>query len=330
MSLVFRKKSVRKTKTSKGTSITIQGKAGIPGHRSVKYVEYYGSVSSITAGLTKDIIEYTVPDGHCAELYAIGVMPDYDPAEEESNLEYISIAHDDIDFGLKFLCNHLGMNSLPYGDRASKQPIRLLDYPMRRGNLTLKFNEGVEIEVKGTAGSSDVSRTVRARIKLLLYEPEDVAAIYGATISNFATLPGGHDQSLPQLIFADYAKLSAASGGDQRWTDLYSKKVQTYEQITITHIGVKPHANADSLKLYDLRLKWEAPEYEPYFKINEQYNALPFGDDDDYQPTQKLPSVIAEHVFTNTTMKVQIRDNGTAIPQYGVACQLFGVYRRVR
>ena len=102
------------------------------------------------------------------------------------------------------------------------------------------------------------------------------------------------------------------------------------DRIKVTHIGIKPHANADSGKLYDHRLKWEAPEYEPYWKINEQYNALPFGDDDDYQPTQKLPSVIADHVFTNTYLKFQIRDNGSAIPAKGIAIQLFGTYRRVR
>jgi len=332
MSIVFRKKSVRKVRSKTGTTVITRGKAAPAyGHRTVKYVEYFGEITTgITAGLTVDLMEYKVPDGHCAELYALGIMPDYDPATETSNLLDVAIAHDDIDFGYKFLCNHLGMNSLPYGDRASKQPIRLLDYPMRKGNLTPKFNEGVEIEVKVTAGANNVTEAVRGRMKILLYEPGDVARYYGATISNFATLPGGYDQTLPQMLFVDYARLSAATAGNQRWTDLYSYDVKDYEQIMLSHIGVKPHANADSLKLYDHRLKWEAPEYEPYFKINEVYNALPFGDDDDYQPTQKLPSMIASHVFTNTTMKIQIRDNGSAIPQYGVAAQLFGTYRRVR
>jgi len=331
MSLIFRKKSVRSVGTGKNKKITITGKASSGyGHHSVKYVELYDSLDSITAGLTKDLIEYTVPDGHCAELYALGVMPDYDPATETSNLLDITIAADDRDLGLKFLCNHIGRNSLPYGDRASKQPMRILDYPMRRGNLTPKFNSGVEIEIKATAGANNVSKTVRARARILLYENPDVQAIYGATISNFATLPGGSDQSLPKRLFADYAVLGSATGGDRRWTDLYSLSVKDYEEIQVTHIGVSPAAHADSAKIYDHRLKWEAPEYEPYWKINDQYNALPFGDDDDYQPTQKLPSVIAEHIFTNTQLKFQIRDDGTAISAGELAVQLFGIYRRVR
>lgn len=314
----------------KGNKRVTTGTAKIAGRKSVKYVEIYGEIlaaTGIAANLTSDLIEYVVPDGHCAELYALGVMPDYDGSH---NLLDITLAHNDKDFGLKFLCNHMGMNSLPYGDRLSKQPMRLLDYPMRRGNLTLKFNEGVEIEVKATAGAAAVADDVRARARILLYEEADVAAIYGKTISDFATLPGGHDQSLPHRLFADYKRLSEESGADSKWTDLYSLAVKDYEQILLSHVGILPHANSATLKLYDHRQKWEAPEYEPYFHINEDYNALPFGDDDDFRPTFKLPSIIAKHLYTNTTLKVQIRDTGTAIPQYGVAVQLLGTYRKVR
>lgn len=325
MSILFKHKRTSR----KGKSKRREGTARIGG-RSVKYVEIYDSIAEIAANLTKDLIEYVVPDGHCAELYALGVMPDYDAGLDESNLLDITIAHNDKDFGLKFLCNHMGMNSLPYGDRLSKQPMRLLDYPMRRGNLTLKFNEGVEIEIKATATATAVDDAIRARARILLYEEADVMALYGKTISDFATLAGGHDQSLPHRLFADYARLAAESGADSKWTDLYSLSVKDYEQILLSHIGILPHANADSLKLYDHRLKWEAPEYEPYWKINAVYNALPFGDDDDEQPTAKLPSMVASHLYTNTTLKLQLRDTGVAIPQYGVAVQLLGTYRKVR
>lgn len=324
MSLRFKNKSKRTTRK--------QSKSGLPTisrRRTVKYVEIYGTLASLTAGLTADLLTYTVPDGHCAELYALGVMPDWNVGAAASRLLDITLATDDQDMGLKFLCNHAGMNSLPYGDRLSKQPMRLLDYPMKRGNLTSKFNEGVEIEIKATAGAVSVADTIRARARILLYEPADVAMYHAATISNFATLPGGIDQSLPRRLFADYVRLDPATGGKSKWIDLYSRDVKKYEQILLTHMGILPHANADELKLYDHRLKWEAPEYEPYYKITAGFNALVFGDDDDAQPTQKLPSVIAEHVFNNTTMKLQIKDSGAIIPQYGVAAQLFGTYRKV-
>ena len=325
MSLRFKK---RTTKKQKGTSKP-GGRTGRRG-RTVKYVELYGSLASLTAGLTADLLTYTVPDGHCAELYALGVMPDWNIGAAASRLLDITLATDDRDMGLKFLCNHAGMNALPYGDRLSKQPMRLLDYPMKRGNLTPKFNEGVEIEIKATAGTVSVADIIRCRAKILLYEPADVATYHGVTISNFASLPGGIDQTLPQRLFADYARLDPATGGNSRWVDLYSLSVKDYEQIVLSRVGILPHSNADELKLYDHRLKWEAPEYEPYWKITEAFNALPFGDDDDAQPTQKLPSVISDHIFSNTTMKLQIKDSGAIIPQYGVAVQLFGTYRRVR
>lgn len=329
MSMLF--KPTRTTR--KGNKRVTTGTAKIGGRRSVKYVEIYGEIlaaTGIAANLTSDLIEYVVPDGHCAELYALGVMPDYDRGLDESNLLDIILAHNDKDFGFKFLCNHMGMNSLPYGNQFSKNPMRLLDFPMRRGNLTLKFNEGVEIEVKATAGAAAVDDDVRARARILLYEEADVAAIYGKTISDFATLPGGHDQSLPHRLFADYKRLAVATLGKSKWTDLYSLAVKDYEQILLSHVGIYPHEYADALKLYDHRLKWEAPEYEPYFHINESYNAMPFGDDDEEQPTFKLPSIVAKHMFTNTTLKVQIRDNGTIIPINGLAVQLLGTYRKVR
>lgn len=298
--------------------------------RTVKYVEIVGTLATLTAQLTADLLTYTVPNGHCAELYALGVMPDWNIGAGASRLLDITISTDDRDMELKFLCNHAGMNSLPYGDRLSKQPIRLLDYPMKRGSLTPKFNEGVEIEIKATAGTVSVADAIRCRAKILLYEPADVLRYHGVNISNFATLAGGIDQTLPRRLFADYVRLATATGGNSRWVDLYSLDVKDYEQVVLSHIGILPHSNADELKIYDHRLKWEAPEYEPYFKINEDYNGLVFGDDDDEQPTTKLPSVVADHTFSNTTMKLQIKDNGSVIPQYGVSAQLFGTYRKVK
>ena len=326
MTLVIKKKTVKKTPTGR----VITGKAALGyGHRSVKYVELFGTLASgaLGAGLSDHIIEYEVPDGHCAELYALGVQPDYvEGPPEASNLKEIEIFYDNKGTGIKFLCNHLGKNALPYGDPSSVQPLRLLDYPMRRGNLTVKYNEGMLIQIQATAKGA-LQSDMYARAKILLYEPADVAAIYGATISNFATLPGGVSQSLPKMIFADYVE-DFTTTKRAAWEDAYSKAVKDYEQIQLTHVGVVPHANADALKLYDHRLKWEAPEYEPYWKITEGINALPFGDDAEYQPTAKLPSVVANHVYTNTTMKVQVRDDGAAAAT--ISLQLLGIYRRLR
>jgi hypothetical protein len=322
MSIIFRRKNIQRT----GEGRIIEGRAA-PGYgkRSVKYVELFGSLESgsLGAGLSANIISYKVPDGHCAELYAIGVQPDI--SDTTSNLKQISIARDGKDIGLKFLCNHIGKNFLPYGDAGSIQPIRLLDYPMRRGNLTIKFNEGQTIQIVATAKGT-LQSEVNARAKILLYEPVDAAIYYGATISNFASLPGGVEQSMPVMIFADYVEDYSTAGRGQ-WEDAYVRDVKDYEQIVLTHVGVVPHANADSLKLYDHRLKWEAPEYEPYFKIKSGINALPFGDDADYQPTQRLPSVIADHVYTNTEMKIQVRDS---LASATVSIQLLGTYRKVK
>jgi hypothetical protein len=325
MSLIFRKKGSVRTETGRMEF----GKATPAyGHRTVKYVELFGSLTSgsLGAGLSANIISYKIPDGHCAELFAVGVQPDIDTGGTASNLQYISIARDGRDIGLKFLCNHMGKNSLPYGDPDSIQPIRLLDYPMHRGNLTIKFNEGQTIQIVANAKGT-LQSEVNARAKILLYEPVDAAMYYGATISNFASLPGGVEQAMPVMLFADFVE-DFATTVRSAWQDAYSKSVKDYEQITLSHVGVVPHSHANALKIYDHRLKWEAPEYEPYFRITSGINSLPFGDDAEYQPTQKLPSVVADHVFTNTDMKIQVKDDGSAAAT--VSVQLLGLYRKVR
>jgi hypothetical protein len=318
MSLVFRKTKVQ-TKPNVNPPI---------GHKSIKYVELFGTLTSgsLGAGLSDYIIEYTVPNGHCAELYAIGVQPDIDAGATTSNAKELEICYDNKGTGIKFLINHMGKNFLPYGDADSLQPIRQLDFPMRPGNLTVKFNAGMTIQLKVTAKGA-LQSDMYARAKVLLYEPQDVAAVYGSTISNFATLPGGVQQAMPVMLFTDYVE-NVSTSTRSRWEVAYTREVEDFEQITLTHIGVVPDANADAAKLYDTRLKWEAPEYEPYWKITQGINALTFGDDAEYQPTYKIPSVIADHVYTNTDMQVQFRDNGSA--QSTISLQLLGVYKRVR
>lgn len=298
------------------------------GHKTVKYLELFGTLPAGSLGADKSsfVIEYDVPQEHCAELYAIGVQPDINDTGTVSNLKEIEICYDNKGTGIKFLTNHIGKNFLPYGDASSFQPIRMLDFPMRPGNLTVKFNEGMRIQIKAT-GKGTLQSDIYVRAKILLYEPVDVRTIYGCDITNFATLPGGVSQALPVMIFTDYVE-DFTTTKRSLWEVAYSKQLMDYEEVTLTHIGVVPHANADALKLYDGRLKWEAPEFEPYWKINSKVNALTFGDDAEYQPTFKLPSVIADHKYTNTTLQVLVRDNGTAAAT--ISIQLLGIYRRLR
>ena len=184
-----------------------------------------------------------------------------------------------------------------------------------------------KIRIIAKAGASAVSKTVRARASIYLLEEEDVRRIYGKSITDFATLPGGHQQEKPTLLFAEYFD-NAASSGKGKFEALAEFEVKAYEQVNLKMIGVKPHAYADALKLVDNRTKKEFPEYEPYWKINELYNMLPFGDDEDYQGAVELPEVVKRYTWTNTTMKFMIRDNGNVIPAGGIRIQVIGLYKR--
>ena len=296
---------------------------------SVKFVEVVGSLAALAASLSNKIIDYTIPDGYAAELLSIGIMPDWNVGAGASRLLDTEIGYDDKLTGLKFLTNHAGMNALPYGDRLSKQPMLALGTPMKKGSLTSKFNEGMDMQVVVTAGDVAIEDTVRARMHLLLYEPGDCMSVFGVGISKLATVVGGVEQSTPERLFADYELLESATAGKGQWENAYSKSIRDYEQIQLSHVGVKPHANGLNLKLYDLRAKREFPEYDPYFTIAETYNSLPFGDDDDYMPIQRLPDIIAGYIYTNTDFNVKVRDDNAIIPVGGMGTQLLGHYRRI-
>lgn len=300
------------------------------GKRSVKFVELTGNLAALNAGLSNRIINYTLPDGYGAELIAVGIMPDWNIGAGASRLLDTEIGYDNKLTGIKFLTNHAGMNFLPYGDRLSKQPIRCLDRPMAKGSLTPKFNEGMKVQIVVTAGAVAIADTVRARALIHLFEDADAKAIFGVGISELATIVGGVEQSKPDVIFADYARLAVASAGTGQWEDLFTKDVKEYEAITLSHMGILPHANSLSLKLYDLRYKKEFPEYDPYYTVAEAYNSIPFGDDDDYQGPLELPDVVKAWQYSNTTMSIKQKDNNAVIPQYGMAVQLLGHYRRLK
>jgi hypothetical protein len=296
---------------------------------SVKFVEKVGSIASLAANLSNKIIDYTIPDGYAAELLAVGIMPDWHVATGASRLLDTEIGYDDKLTGIKFLTNHAGMNALPYGDRLSKQPLLALGTPMLNGSLTPKFNEGMKLQVVVTAGDTAVADTVRARAQILLYEESDCMSVFGVGLSKLATIIGGVEQSAPNRLFADYALLASATAGKGQWEDLYTKSIKDYEQVQISNMGIKPHSNSLDLKLYDLRAKKEFPEYDPYWTVAETYNSIPFGDDDDYQPIQRLPDIIAAYTYTNTDFSVKVKDNNAVIPASGMGVQLLGQYKRL-
>jgi hypothetical protein len=320
MSLIFKK--VVKTKMEE---MGVPRTAYLMRYGTPKLVELFGVVSTLAANSTAKIIDWKVPDGYCAELFALGVQPDYDPTTGASNLLSTEIWFDDKATGIKFLTNHNGKNFLPFGDRACKQPLFKIDDPGNPTSLTVKYNEGMKIQLAVTTGPAAIVSPVRARAQVMLYEEADAQSIFGVPISNLASLPGGVMQEKPVRLFAEftnnYATLARAT-----WENAYSKEVKDYEAINLTRVGVAPDTHSDSLMIRDYRLKKEFPEYEPYWKINSAYNMLPFGDDDDEQ-APVLPSIISQHDFTNTTLEIRVKDDGSASST--ISIQVLGVYRRL-
>jgi hypothetical protein len=305
--------------------------------RVAKFVPLYGEVDSIPANSQVPIIEYKVPTGYVAELFAIGVIPDYDPATGASYLDGVSVAHaTDVGAGVgsvfphsNISANHNGKNAAPYGDRASKQPILVIDRPLTPNNLTYKFASGRVIQIVGKAGSTATGK-VRARAFIYLLDASEVVSRFGAGLNEFASLPGGHNQERPVLPYFEYYD-NKATAGTGSWEKLAQIKVEDYEEIQLTQIGVAPHDNAYQLRLYDDRENKYFPDRDPYyFRITPEENMLPFGDDDDYQPRLPLPEDITTHVWTHTSLDLEIKDKNAVIPDAGVRVQLVGIYRAKR
>lgn len=299
----------------------------------VKLVELYGSASSIGSGSEGLIISWKVPSGYVAELVGIGVIPDYDPDAGTSYLQKVMIAAGDSEstVGKKFEHSNFsatyGKNILSYGGDGAEQPLFEIRPFLTPGSLTYKFAEGKYIQTVGYASGGTASN-VKARAKVLLIPKEEVPQYYGVSASEFASLPGGHNQSRPMLLYAEYFDNSATSGNN-RWEDLAEITLQDYEFLRITHLGVAPAEHADALKLVDDRTKEEIPDREPYWKITTGANVLPFGGDLSKQPMYALPSFIATREWNHTTLKIQIRDDGNALSAGDVRVQVLGVYRAV-
>ena len=227
-----------------------------------------------------------------------------------------------------FSANHIGRNALPYGDRASKRPVFMFDTPLKKGNLTYKFNPGETINIVGVADSTGVSKVVRARAGVFLLEEEDVRKIYGVGISDFASLPGGHQQHKPKLLYAEYFDLEKETTPNA-WCELANISIESYEAINIHYVGFAPSDHTYQLKFVDNRTKFEFPDREPYFIVKREANALPFGDDDDYQGPRVMPPVFQTYTWTNTNMLVLLRDDGTSVKAGECRIQLIGVYRQI-
>ena len=299
----------------------------------MKIIPVYGEIDSIGANQSAVIAEFQVPNGHVAELFEIGVIPDYDPSTGVSNLDGIYFAHSSEagKLGSAFehsniSANYNGKNAAPYGDKACKQPPLLIDNPATPGNLTYKEAGGKVLQVVGRAGSSATGK-VRVRARVAVYKNDEVPTYFGVDSSQFTSLPGGPDQTNPMLPYFEYFDNANATEGASKWEDIKVISVQDYEEITIARMGVAPSDNCEWLRIYDERESKYFPSLMDYpYRVTPTENIFPFGGCDSYQPTQSVPADLASHVFTNTNLHIQLQDNGNVVPADGIRVQLFGVY----
>ncbi len=295
----------------------------------VRYIEIYNEyTSTISANSEATILSYTVPSGYALEIFAIGIVPDLDASTNTSGLHKVyprvdGVAWEDLEWAANWF-----YNSLPMGDPASLQPIKQISSPLTPGNLTLKVGEKSTFELRGVTLGTATQGTIKVKCLGYLLEKEDVQSIYGTDIGGFTGLPGSV-KNTDLGLYAEVVINSSATGGDNKFTNILEKDIPNYKQIIVNAMGVKTHANADALRFYDERTNVYFPDREPYFVVKQGVHGWSFGSHLDYQPVKTLPNPIPSWVWTNTVLRLQLRDNGTAVPANSFVVQLYGLQRKV-
>jgi len=277
------------------------------------------------------IVEFRVPSGKCAELFSVGIIPDYDPNTGASNLDYVYIAHSKQEgqIGSAFPFSRFsatwGMNSLPFGTGQDKVQRYQFDVPGMPDNLTYKFVAGDVIQVVGVTKAGATAPNVRAIMLIALLDKSEVEAIYGVSADDFNTLSGGYAGKHIRTLYADFIDFTTQGSG--QWEDVKTISVEPFESIQIREIGVSADENAELLRFYDENANKYFPTLDSAtLVINQNNNMLQFGDPvNDYQPRASAPEDLAMHVFSGTNIHVYVKDNGNASSG---RIQLVGVYEK--
>jgi len=302
-----------------------------PRRINAKFVVKTGSVPSISAGGSETVVEYEIPKGYAFELVYLGIQPDYDPATGASYAYHLKVAKTGDTFWPpeddKALCR-AGLNWFSPGTANAKKPLFKFDEPGRRGNLTLKFPSGSKAQVIVFADPDNDAGAVKGIIAGYLYDNEDLTALFGAgvNVNNFDKLPGGANQgNIRKFLWIHGDYNTQATSGKQRPDTVLQREVQDWERITLTHVGFKGTTHTQYMRLFDTRRKWTLPYNEPYFYVVEGFNGVPFGDADEFAEPLAIPRVTVP-VFNNTVLRVDVWDDGNAVPAKNIWVQFRGIY----
>jgi len=250
------------------------------------------------------------------ELKGIMVIPDLDAANE-SHLDFCRVLVDDRQILYDMKCNYYA-NMLPFVTHPGKRPLALF-VP------SVKINKGRKFEIEFYADSTGVSTSYYVRPVGILYTDEEVVERFGIDDpTDFESLEGGINQGRSKVepFFKYGTNESATTPGQWYEIEDLSFRIYAHQRLTITHIGVIPHANSYQLQIADIdrTLKHEYP-----FTITDDVNELPFGCAWQDQGPFEFPEDIRP-VFQDDYVRIQIRDDGTSIPAGGVIVMVRGIW----
>jgi len=251
------------------------------------------------------------------ELLGIMVAPDYDPADASSNLDIMRILVADKQILFDFKVNYYA-NMLPWvGIHPSPNKVGMCVF-----SPSVKIQKGKKLEFQFYAGASAVDDPYYVRPVGYLYREDELPV----AAAEWEAQPGGINQGREKIEpFVKFGyNESATTPGEWYDIDDLSFRIYAHQELTITHIGLKPHDNLKEASLADIDRTLLATEYP--FGTNADFNELPFGNAWQDSGPYAFPEVLRP-VISDDFIRVRIRDKGTAVPANGVIVQVRGSFR---
>jgi len=281
----------------------------------------YGEVArnnTIASNASHDTIEDREVFGWL-EIFAIEVAPDYNPTDSSSHLDRCQLYIDKDTHGIRPLkCDYYN-NMAPFfqvSGFSARADVTLFFDP------TIKVNKGRELILRFFADATGVTSYYFTRVYGLLYDEDEVRELFGLDDpDDFEKREGGITQEAEVVMpFHAYGTNEAATqpGRPYDLEDL-TVRIRADESLQLFSIGGRPHSNQQQLLMVDHRTQrvfFDKPLLTQGIQTGAHLNEAPVGIAADMRPPFLFP-VDYLPTLEDTTLRVQVIDNGTSIPAGG-------------
>jgi hypothetical protein len=331
---------------------------------TAKVTATYSSESPLSNGTQFSAPIYTVGSDEVIEIYRIEYSPPISDTTLQKTLLEIAINDRVID-SIKIASNMMPIKSInaglavDLGKPLLHAPISGVPLPIENTTIKAKVDDVIKVIVTAledvtapfkiyikfarVIGKSKLTSVVPIaampkRVELLgdVYDGRAVPI----SVETWNELPGGNAQEKPQIFpFITWStnknattpnkeySFSYPDNVDNQWQALFWKLSEKREAYIFNYLGVHPHANQIATRFF-VDTRFTNPWFDtlPQPDYNEFIPASFFDNSVNTDAKRLGPTaIVPPFLFHGVTGGIQILDNGTAIPAYGVQVDAYGV-----